>query len=444
VPTWWAERAWLGGKAAAAGVVLETSGERLAAVTPGVAQAPAGAHLLAGLTVPGLANAHSHAFHRALRGRSQEGRGNFWTWRQLMYRAASALDPDLYRRLAAAVFGEMALAGFTAVGEFHYVHHRPDGSPYPDANGMGLAVAEAARTAGVRLTLLDTLYLSAGFGAPPEADQRRFADAGAGAWEERVGALAEDAGTVVGAAIHSVRAVPPEAMAVAARWAQRHRRPLHAHVSEQRTEHDDCQRRLHAPPLEVLARAGAFDAPFTAVHGTHLSATDVAQLAAAGAGCCLCPTTEADLGDGIGPFAALAEAGVTLSLGTDSHAMVDGFAEARAVEMGARLAAQERGLIDAPALLGAATAGGAAALGWDAGELAPGRLADFATVATRSARLAGVPPGPEVVFAAGAGDVTSVVVGGRPVVAGGRHLGIADVAGELDACISELWRRAGR
>jgi formiminoglutamate deiminase len=441
--TWWAERAWLGGVGAAAGVLLETAGERLATVTPRTPFPPPGAVALPGLTIPGMANTHSHAFHRALRGRSQQGQGNFWTWRQLMYRASAALDPETYGRLARAVYAEMVVAGFTAVGEFHYLHHQPGGAPYQDPNAMGRALTEAARGAGVRLTLLDTLYLSSGFGAAPEVPQLRFADAGAAAWERRVEGLDEDDRTRVGAAIHSVRAVAPDAMETVASWAARRQRPLHAHVSEQRSEHDECQRRLGATPVEVMGRAGALDAPFTAVHGTHLSAMDVAQLAAAGAGCCLCPTTEADLGDGLGPFAALAGAGVTLSLGTDSHASIDGFAEARGLEMGARLATGQRGVIDAPTLLAAATAGGAGALGWDAGALAPGRLADFVTVATGAPHLAGVPAGPEMVFAATAADVSWVVVGGQAVVAGGRHLTVGDVAAELGACITELWDRIG-
>jgi len=441
--TWWAERAWLGGPGTAAGVVLRTQGERLAAVTPGATSPPPGAVILPGLTLPGMVNAHSHAFHRALRGRSEGGRGTFWTWRQLMYAASGALDPESYGRLARAVYAEMAMAGFTAVGEFHYLHHRPGGAPYQDPNAMGRALMDAARAAGVRLTLLDTLYLSSGFGDPPEGPQLRFADADARAWERRVDQLDEDASVKVGAAIHSVRAVGPPAMETAASWSARRQRPLHAHLSEQRSEHEECQRRLAATPLETMGRAGALDAAFTAVHGTHLSAMDVAQLAAAGGGCCLCPTTEADLGDGIGPFAALAEAGVALSLGTDSHASMDGFAEARGVEMGARLATGQRGVLDAPSLLQAATAGGARALGWDAGVLAPGRLADFITVAPGAAHLAGVPVGPELVFAATAADVGWVVVGGRAVVAGGRHLAVGDVAAELGACIADLWDRVG-
>jgi formiminoglutamate deiminase len=395
---------------------------------------------LGGLTLPGLANTHSHAFHRALRGRTHETVGSFWSWRDLMYDVAARLDPDSYRRLATAAYAEMALAGFTAVGEFHYLHHAPGGAPYSDPNQMGVVVMMAARDAGVRLTLLDTCYLEGGFGAPLEGPQLRFGDGSSEGWIERVGQLAPDAGTMLGAAVHSVRAVPPEAVAAVAGYASSRGWPLHAHVSEQRRENADCQAHRGTTPLMVLAGAGALGTSFTAVHGTHLTGADVGVLASSGGSCCACPTTERDLGDGIGPFASLERTGVALSIGTDSHAVVDGFEEARAIELAARLADEQRGLIPASTLLDAATVNGMTALGWDAGALAPGRLADFVTIRLDSARTAGCDPGlaATAVFAASAPDVSDVVVGGQPVVRDGVHLTVPDVPGELAAAIGAL------
>jgi formiminoglutamate deiminase len=441
MPTWWARHAWLGGVHTTADVLLEVKDDRFAAVTPGITEPPAGATRLEGLTLPGLANVHSHAFHRALRGRTQAGSGSFWTWRELMYEVAERLDPDLYLRLARAVYAEMALAGFTAVGEFHYLHHQAGGAPYRDPNQMGRALMEAAAAAGIRLTLLDACYLEGGFDTPLEGPQLRFGDGTVGGWMERVQQLRPEGQTRIGAAVHSVRAVPPLAIAEAVGWAQQHGWPLHAHVAEQRREQNESRYLRGTTPLGVLAAAGAVGPRFTAIHGTHMSKKDIAGLAAEGGGCCLCPTTERDLGDGIGPAPALHRAGVPLSIGTDSHAVIDGFEEARAIELDTRLASEQRGLLDAGILLTAATANGMAALEWEAGELAPGRLADFITVRLDTPRTAGADPSlaATAVFAAAAADVDLVVVGGRQIVSGGIHEGIPDIAGELGAAISALF-----
>ncbi|MGH9056817.1 MAG: formimidoylglutamate deiminase [Acidimicrobiales bacterium] len=439
--TWWAERAWLGGPGTAAGVLLEEKDGRFVTVTPGMPVPPRGAERLQGLTLPGLANTHSHAFHRALRARTQDAGGTFWSWRDLMYRLAERLDPDGYRRLARAAYAEMALAGFTAVGELHYLHHGAGGVPYDDPNEMGESLFEAAAGAGVRLTLLDACYLRGGFDKELSGPQLRFGDGDAAGWAERVSLLRPPAHARVGAAIHSVRAVPPAAAAEVSAFARQRGWPLHAHVSEQRCEVQECQALLGRSPLGVLEAEGVLGPGFTAVHGTHFDADDVALLASSRGGCCVCPTTEADLGDGVAPAAALVSAGVALSFGTDSHAVVDGFEEARSLEMGSRLASERRGVLSASALLEAATAGGMAALAWDAGVLEAGRLADFVTVRLDSTRTAGGDPSlaSTAVFAARAADVTDVVVGGRRIVAGGAHLLVADPAGELASTIGALW-----
>ena len=436
---WHAELAWLG-DGVAADVLLEADGERFTAVTPGVPPPP-GATRLRGLTLPGLADAHSHAFHRALRGRVQTGRGTFWTWREHMYRVADRLTPDSYRALATAVYAEMALAGISCVGEFHYLHHRPGGAPYDDPNAMGEALIAAAADAGVRITLLDACYLTGGIGRPLQGTQLRFGDGTAGDWTRRVDDLHERTGKTrtpharVGAAIHSVRAVPREQIHAVADWARDRGAPLHVHLSEQPAENEACRDAYGMTPARLLAECSALGARTVAVHATHLTPEDIALLGATATGVCLCPTTERDLADGIGPARDLYRAGSPVCLGTDQHALVDMFEEARAVELNERLRTGERGHWTAGELLAAATWTGHHALGWpEAGRLEPGAYADLVTVALDSVRTAGAGPGTAaeaVVFAASAADVRSVVVSGREIVRDGRHLLVPDVPGTL-------------
>jgi formiminoglutamate deiminase len=442
VTAWHAELAWLGAeRGVAERVLVEVEGDRIAAVTEGVDPPPA-ATRLAGVTIPGLANGHSHAFHRALRGRTHRAGGDFWSWRELMYQVAAALDPDRYLALAAATYAEMALAGITAVGEFHYLHHDPAGRPYADPNRMGEALVEAAGRAGIRITLIDTCYLRAGLdGRPLAGAQVRFGDGDADAWAERAGSLRERPGVRVGAGIHSVRAVDPAAMATVAAWAADRRAPLHLHLSEQRAENQACLAATGRTPAALAEATGVLGPRTTAVHATHLTGEDITRLGATGTTACLCPTTERDLADGVGPARALADAGSPLCLGSDSHAMIDLFEEARSVELDERLATGRRGHHRPAALLTAGTAAGMDALGWNAGRLAPGHLADLVTVGLGSPRLAGTRPADAVdhlVFAAAAADVTSVVVGGRQVVRDGRHLLVGDVGAALTAALEAL------
>jgi len=395
---------------------------------------------LPGLTLPGFANTHSHAFHRALRGRTQRGRGTFWTWREQMYAVAERLDPDSYFRLARATYREMVAAGMTSVGEFHYLHHQPDGTPYDDPLAMSHAVVEAARDAGIRLTLLDTCYLSSGFGEPPQGVQRRFSDGDVDRWRERVGALSPADGVVHGAAIHSVRAVPADAMPAIAEAAAG--RPLHVHVSEQVAENDACVAAYARTPVELLADHDVLGPLTTAVHATHLADDDVRLLAGTRTNAGFCPTTERDLGDGIGPGRRLHEAGVRLTLGSDSHAVVDPFEEMRALELDERLATQQRGHWTAGDLLDAGSRHGQASLGWeDAGEIAVGRRADLVTLDTTSPRTAGTGADAHTaVFAATAADVTQVVVDGRVVVRQGDAVQTRNETGrELADAIARVW-----
>ena len=436
--TYHCESAWLGGDGVAADVAVEVDGDRITAVTPGVDPVPAGSVRLAGVTVPGFANAHSHAFHRALRGRTHGGTGSFWTWRRQMYDVADGLDPDSYLRLARATYAEMALAGISCVGEFHYLHHGPGGVPYAAPNVMADALVAAAHEAGVRLTLLDACYLHGGIGVALEPTQQRFADADVDAWAARVDGLHDGPGVRVGAAVHSVRAVDPESISTVVAWAAGRDAPLHAHVSEQPAENDQVFAAYGCTPAQALADLGALGERFTAVHATHLTADDIGLLGAWRCWCCICPTTERDLADGIGPTGALRDAGARLSLGSDSHAVIDLLEEARAVELDERLATGVRGRHDAPSLLTMATAHGHAGLGWpDAGRLAVGQLADLTTIALDSVRTAGATPASALgtaVFAAAAADVQHVVIGGRVVVRDGHHTTI-DVPAELAAAL---------
>ncbi|GIE52411.1 formimidoylglutamate deiminase [Amorphoplanes nipponensis] len=426
--SYFAEYAWVDG-AVARDVRIDVAGGRFTAVTPG--SAPAGTRL-PGLVLPGLANAHSHAFHRALRGRTHGDRGSFWTWRELMYAVAGRLDPDSYFALARAIYGEMALAGITCVGEFHYLHHGPDGTPYADPNAMGHALIAAARDAGIRITLLDTVYLTSGVdGKPLEGVQRRFGDGDYDGWAARHNELRATAGVRIGAALHSVRAAPVPGMAT---FAQRtDGLPVHVHLSEQRAENEQCRQVHGCSPAELLDSLGVWRPLTTAVHATHLSPPDLAILG--GQYVCLCPTTERDLADGIGPARALAGAGARLTLGSDSHAVIDLFEEARGVELDERLATERRGHFAAAELVAAATVTGHASLGWDdAGSIAAGNRADLVAVALDSVRTAGVDPA-GAIFAATAADVTHVLADGRLIVDGGRHTAF-DVPAALRAALA--------
>jgi len=469
---WHAELAWLPGVGVLPDVLIEAAGDRFTAITPraGRSGLPPGTIRLPGVTVPALANAHSHAFHRALRGVTEAGRGTFWTWRDRMYQVAARLDPDSYLALARAVYAEMALAGIGCVGEFHYLHHGPEGVGYADPNAMSLALVEAAAQAGLRITLLDACYLSGGldrggWSLPLAGPQLRFGDGTADGWAQRVGLLAADQHGMlgpaarVGAAIHSVRAVPPEQMQPVVAWSHRAGAPLHAHLSEQVAENEACLAAYRCTPAAVLYNAGVLGPRTSVVHATHLTGADIRLLGGSETFACLCPTTEADLADGIGPFAGLAAAGCRLTVGSDSHAAIDLFEETRRIELYQRLLSRERGHFTAEALGTAMTWDGHASLGWpDAGEIAPGSLADLVTIGLDSPRLAGALEGvlarqadgggeagePDltmltaVIFAASPADVRNVVIGGRDVVVDGRHVLVDDVPGALAAAIRDV------
>lgn len=424
--TYWCEQAWVADEV--------TTGVRITVGADGLVQVIEQDGLrhpddvaLPGLVLPGFANVHSHAFHRGLRGRTHagdEGSGSFWTWRKQMYRLAADLDPDSYHRLAVRVYAEMVLAGATAVGEFHYLHHQPSGQPYDDPNAMAKALAAAAAEAGIRLTLLDTCYLRGGLTATgyTELDhlQQRFSDGSVSAWADRHARLREELGdrAVVGAALHSIRALDPAELAEVAALADDG--PLHAHLSEQPAENDACLAVHGCTPTTLLDAAGALGPGTTVVHATHLTAADTSVLGARGVGSCFCPTTERDLADGIGPATALQRAGSALSVGSDSHAVIDLFEEARAVELHERLATGVRGHFRPEQLITILTHNGHRALAQPGGRISVGLPADLVAVDTDSVRTRGSDPA-QLIMSATAADVTDVVVGGERVVRAGAH-----------------------
>ncbi len=438
---WHFEHAWLPDGVASDVLVVVSADGVIERLTPG-SDPPTDARPLRGLVFPGFANAHSHAFHRALRGRTHDGGGSFWTWRERMYALASVLDPSSMYALARLVYAEMVVAGITCVGEFHYVHHAPGGRSYDDPNAMGEALRAAAVDAGLRLTLLDACYLTGAIGKPLEGPQLRFGDGSVAAWADRVAALTADRTTRIGSAVHSVRAVPDHDLSIVVATAPD--APLHVHLSEQPAENEQCLQAYGCTPTELLDRHGVLGPRTTAVHATHLTASDISLLGDSRTASCFCPTTERDLADGIGPARHLAQAGSPLCLGSDQHAVIDLFEEARGLETHERLSSLERGRFSPAELVDSMTWQGHTALGWpEAGRLIVGGLADFVAVDTESARTAGSHLD-QLLFSATAADVTEVVVSGQTVVREGEHLGLGALGPLLAAQIDDLWKAADR
>ncbi len=422
---WMADAAWLGGDQLVDNVTIEVSGGVVVRLSSG--EQNSSVPRLRGIVLPGLVNAHSHAFHRLLRGRTHRQGGDFWVWREQMYEIAADLTPETYEALATAVYVEMALAGVTTVGEFHYLHHQADGVLYSDPNEMGHALIRAARAAGIRIALLDAGYFTAGFGdAELDPVQTRFRDDSPGAWLARVDELREtyrdDPDVVIGLAPHSVRAVSEPGLAEVA--AKGGGAPVHIHVSEQPAENRDCLAATGVTPTGLLDRAGLLRPGTTLVHATHLREGDIGAIGRARASVCYCATTERDLADGIGPAHELHRSGAALCVGSDSHAVIDLFEEARGPELHARLATGRRGHFPAEALLVAATVNGATSVGFPGGGLEVGAPADFVLVDTDSPRLSGMGGDTaldSIVFAATSADVIEVFVGGRRIVADRSH-----------------------
>lgn len=379
------------------------------------------------IVLPGLATVHSHAFQRAMRGHVQRAPlpGSFWSWREAMYTLADALDPQTIYDVSHFAFVELALAGVTCVGEFHYVHHQKDGTPYADRTVLADTVIRAALDAGLRITLLRVVYERAGFGRAVESAQRRFFDA-------NVDDALRDADTLrsrwaseprvrIGIAPHSLRAVTRRSVEGCTRYAAEHSLPIHAHVSEVEREVRECIAEHGMRPVELLEATGTLGPRFTAVHATHLSSAEVRRFGAARAFACICRTTERDLGDGFPDVSGLVRAGARIVTGTDSHASSCPFEEARAVELDERPRTRSRTVaLDADGLLSALSSDAYASLGWDAnlGDSVTLDANDPALVGAADARLSDA-----VIFGAGPRAVRDVIVGANRIVEDGRHPG---------------------
>jgi formimidoylglutamate deiminase len=322
--------------------------------------------------IPAMVNAHSHAFQIDLRGAGERlgPSGDFWSWRTEMYRLAAKHDPDSMREVGERAYGQMAAAGYGAVGEFHYVHHQPDGRPYPEPNAMAVALAEAALARGLEIVLLPAAYRRGGRGREPGPDQLRFCDTDVGAFIERVDALRDWArdrpGVGVGVAAHSVRAVPASWIEAIAEYAERHDLVRHMHACEQRRELAECDAEHGCSPIELLERCGFLSDHTSVVHGIHVTERDIELLAASRTIVVTCPTTEGNLGDGHLPALRYRDAGVRLAIGTDQQVRIDPFEELREMETQARREGQTRDALLAAAdgdLWDATVVNGRASLG---------------------------------------------------------------------------------
>jgi formimidoylglutamate deiminase len=411
--------------------------------------------------LPGFVNAHSHSFQRLIRGKSESrvmsGR-DFWSWRGTMYHAASRLDPQQVYDVARMAFLEMVLAGTTTVGEFHYLHHAPDGRPYDDPNLLSKQVIAAAESVGIRIVLLRTAYLRSGFELPLDPGQSRFFESSK-AFLENMAALVSDGakyGDAVhfGVAPHSIRAVPLKELQEIAEWTRAHKLPLHMHVAEQVAENAACVREYGATPVAVLAKERILGADFTAVHGVHVTAEEIAMLAAAEATICSCPTTERNLGDGFVRADDILTAGIRVALGSDSQAQIDPLEDARELEYHLRLQQQKRAILDQVGgkslgmqLFECATVHGARSLAVPAGELRAGAFADFFTVDLNDASIAGNSIEdllPILVFSLNRSAIRDVVVNGRIILRDQRHVQQEEIVARYRELHEKVWADSTR
>ena len=397
--------AWIDGRWQADVLLEITPNGTWGRITPGAPSPPAGARRLNGPVLPGLVNAHSHAFQRAFAGlaeRRESAHDDFWSWRDRMYGVALRITPDELRAVATTLYLEMRAGGYHHVCEFHYLHHAPDGRPYADRCAMARALAEAAQATGIGLTLLPVLYERAGFTQPRlRDDQRRFAttvdDVVAMRDEIRGWKLQRvDAGV----AIHSLRAARSESIAALARHFADDPGPVHIHIAEQTGEVEDCLAATGRRPIEWLCANVPLDARWHLVHATHATPDEIDAVARAGAGVVVCPTTEANLGDGLFDLPRWLAAGVPLSIGSDSHVSRQWPRELQLLEYGQRLVQRRRNVAAAPEsgepstaqrLFQAMLQGGAAAAAMRKAGLVPGALADFLVMDTTVDALAGAP-----------------------------------------------------
>jgi formimidoylglutamate deiminase len=393
--------------------------------------------------LPGLVNAHSHAFQRLIRGRtehrSQHTTDSFWTWREQMYAVANRLEPEDIYIASRMAFLEMALTGITTVGEFHYIHHAPDGSQYDDPNLLARELMRAARDTGIRIALLRVAYARAGYETEANPLQLRFLETSPDIYLKHLDQLLatpelEDGMVWVGVAPHSVRAVPLDYLKSIAAFADQRRLRVHMHVAEQPAEVSACIEEYRRSPVALLDTEGLLGDRFTAVHAIHVTPKAIGAISRSGATVCACPTTERNLGDGVVPVDGYFNAGVPVALGTDSQIQIDLLEDARELEYHLRLQQTARNVLAssddssqaalARRLFDCATVNGALSLGFGGGKLEPGAPADFFTVDLDDPSIAGSSPDAllaNIVFSLARTAVREVVVGGRQIVEDGRH-----------------------
>jgi formimidoylglutamate deiminase len=428
---------------------------RWSEVKTGVETPPDGASVLAAPLLPSLVDAHGHAFQRAFAGlaeRRDAESDDFWSWRDRMYRVALRITPDELGAIAAQLYLELLRGGYTQVCEFHYLQHDRDGKPYSDPHAMSWALADAAEEAGIGLTLLPVLYERAGFADPRlRGDQRRFSLSAEGAWRAQ-DAMATSGRKLVnaGIAIHSLRAAAPRSIAALMSFANSFDGPIHIHVAEQPAEVEDCIAATGRRPIEWLCREGLLDRRWQLVHATHATTEEIAEVARSGAGLVLCPTTEANLGDGLPDLPAWLDAGVPLAIGSDSHVTRDWREELRMLDYGQRLVRRRRNVGAAPQhrrpstaenLFAAAVKGGPAA-GERAWGLVAGARADALAVNVRDEALSGIPTGnllDALVFSSPGRPWRDVLVAGHWVIRDGAHPQESAIARRFADAMRSLW-----
>lgn len=461
----WTPMAWLGTGSAqswASNVMLEMDASGMwSSIETDVSRAEAlrrDCQLLNGPLLPGVVNAHSHAFQRAFAGlaeRRETEHDDFWSWRDRMYRVALAISPDQLKAVASQLYLELLRGGYTQVCEFHYLHHSPDGAPYDDPLTMAWILIEAAREVGIGITLLPVLYERSGFTANSlRDDQRRFATDGQ--WvlqaQRRVAQHAGSNTVNAGVAIHSLRAASPKGIRALVDGTQG---PIHVHVAEQTGEVDECLKVTGLRPVQWLLQHHALDSRWQLVHATHVTQAEITSVAESGACAVICPTTEANLGDGTTDVGAWLNAGTTLSIGSDSHVTRDWREELRLLEYGQRLQLRARNIAASPSsghsataerLFARTVAGGAPACGQTRWGLVVGARADALLIDAQQPALLGVPASrtlDAMIFSSPSRPFSDVIVAGRWVIRDGAHVTQTDIGTAFAGAMQALWADVG-
>lgn len=456
----WAPQAWINGRWQANVCLAVDAQGHWADITPNVNTPPAGATVLPGPVLPGMVNAHSHAFQRAFAGlaeRRESAADDFWSWRDRMYGVALRITPAQLRAVAAQLYVELLHGGYTQVCEFHYLHHQPDGQPYADEATMAWAVADAAADAGMGLTVLPVLYERAGFAQPAlRPDQRRFA--GTPDFIARLQRNVQAARRPLlnaGVSIHSLRAAAPESIDALLAQVGDTDMPIHIHIAEQMQEVRDCLAATGQRPIAWLNQRWTMDARWQLVHATHTEQAEIDALARSGAGMVICPSTEGNLGDGFADLPAWLAAGLPMAVGSDSHVGRQWPEELRWLEYGQRLRLQQRNVAAAPTqqpataarLLDAALHAGGPAAGMKRWGLQRGARADLLVLDTQTTGLLGVPAShtlDALVFASHGAAFQEVWVAGRRVIAQGRHGDQTRIARDFEATMQTLWENQAK